>query len=168
MQFNIEMEINRQYCESSCKNDGRWLLLFLRIVFWNMVVLTGIDVLLQCKLHYMDLAITVRNLVFILFIKLLECNIIKIIAKLEYFILRKRNHCGKVVLRFSDDSFQMYYLSTDETRSYSVSDIRVRKIRDFYKIIIKGRFLDINSNDLSEQEEASLQGWMEMVSMGKR
>lgn len=163
MQFNIEMELNRQYCEDSCKNDGRWLLIFLRIVFWNMVVLTGIDVLLQYKLHYMDLATTVRNLVFIILVKFFECNIIKITANLEYFILCKRNHCGKVVLSFSDDSFQMYYLATDETRSYSISDIRVRKIRDFYKIIIKGRFLDINSNDLSEQEEVALQGWMEMV-----
>lgn len=168
MQFNIEMEINRQHCEECCKNNGRWLLLFLRIVFWNMIALTGFDILLQFKLHYMDLAITVRNLFFIVLVKYFECNIIKITAYLQYFILRKRNHCGKVVLRFLDESFQMYFPMTDETRSYSISDIRVRKVGDFYKLLLKGRFLDINPNDLSQQEETALLEWMEVVNMGKR
>lgn len=163
MQFNIEIERNRQYCEDICKNENRWALVFLRIYLCFLVVLMGIDVLLQFKIHYMALETNISNLFFLLLFIFFERNFIKITANLVYFVLRKRNRCGKVVLRFSDDSFQMYYPMLDETKSYSVRDIRVRKVKDFYKMIIKWHILYINANNLSEQEEAALQAWMEMV-----
>lgn len=169
MQFNIEMELNRQYCEECCKHISRWMLIYIRVCFWISIVLLCLNALLALIIQRMDLGVIVELLIWIICLSYFRYNFIRLATNLLYHIMNKRNHCGKVILEFSDDSLQVHFVTADETKLYRASDIKsAKEVKDFYKIILKGRYLYINQNNLSEQDEALLQEWMEMVNMGKR
>lgn len=164
MQFNIEMEFNRQYCEKCCEHISRWALIYIRICFWICMVLLCLNVLLALMIQSMDLGVIVKLLLWLICWTYFRYNFVKLTANLLYYIMNKRNHCGKVVLEFSDDSLQVHFVAANETEFYRASDIKsAKEVKDFYRIILKGRYLYINQNDLKEQDNIALKNWIKRI-----